>query len=281
MRDQKQAREWSLALISQGIESTLFQDDDTGSFALEVDAARCGEALQVLKQYHVENRGWGLRKDLPGTRLSFHWGCLGWAVLMVFFYYLQTLGPRIDEVGVMDKAGVETGQWWRLFTAMTLHADGAHLLSNLVTGVLFLGLVMARHGAGVGLFGAWLAGALANVAAMLIYPDPYRSLGASGMVLAMLGILTVTGIREAISRQPGWRAMLGSLGAGVMLFTLTGSSPTSDLVVHLGGFVFGLVVGVVLEKWQGAIEEQSWLESIGYIMFGVTLLSAWMLALAG
>ena len=96
----------------------------------------------------------------------------------------------------------------------------------------------------------------------------------------MLGILTVTGIREAIDRQPGWRAMLASLGAGVMLFTLTGSNPTSDLVVHLGGFVWGLAVGVMLEKWHRNVEQNPWLQTIGSIVFGVTLLTAWMMALA-
>lgn len=281
VRDQKQAREWSLALISQGIESTLYEDEETGSYALAVEAIRCGEALKVLKLYHVENRGWGLRQDLPGTRLSFDWTCLGWAVLTIFFHYLASAGgSRMDAAGMMDKAAVLAGQWWRLFTAMTLHADSGHLLSNLATGILFLGLVMARHGAGVGMLGAWTAGAVANVAAMFVYPDPYRSLGASGMVLAMLGILTVTGAREAIEKRPGWKAMIGSLGAGAMLFALTGSSPRSDLVVHLGGFVFGLGAGFVLERWHRQIEEQSWIQTIAAIVFFVSLISTWMLALA-
>ncbi len=281
VRDQKQARDWSLALISQGIESTLYEDEETGSCALAVEASRCGEALRVLKLYHVENRAWGLRQDLPGTRLSFDWTCLGWAVLMIFFHYLASAsGSRVDAAGMMDKTAVLAGQWWRLFTALTLHADGGHLLSNLATGILFLGLVMARHGAGVGLLGAWMAGALANLAAMLVYPEPYRSLGASGMVLAMLGILTVTGAREAFARQPGWRALIGSLGAGAMLFTLTGSSPKSDLVVHLGGFAFGLVAGFVLENRHRQIEERSWLQSIAAMAFFVCLISTWMLALA-
>jgi len=280
VRDTRQAREWSLALLSQGIESTLVDDEDAGVVALEVAATQSSAALRVLKQYHVENRGWGLRRDLPVVHLSFNWSCLGWAALMILIHYLATLpGSRMSASGVLAMSVLTAHEWWRLLTAMTLHNDPGHLASNLVTGILLIGLSMARHGVGWGLLGPWLAGALANLAALFIYGPDYQSLGASGMVLAALGMLTVSGMSEALRHRPGWKPMLATLSAGLMLFVLTGSNPASDLVVHLGGFVGGLIVGSLLE-FLPAIRRVAWLQSVALTASLASAALAWLLALA-
>ncbi|HAV61695.1 MAG TPA: hypothetical protein DCY13_04935 [Verrucomicrobiales bacterium] len=281
VRDRQQARDWSLALISQGIESTIFHDEDDDSWALEVDSAHCGAALRVLKQYHVENRGWNMRHELPGVHLAFDWGCLGWAVLMAFVHHLAARpGSPVREAGMLSQAAAGLGEWWRVLTAMTLHGDIGHLASNLATGTLLLGLAMARHGSGAGLLGAWLAGALANVAALQIYGEQYRSLGASGMVMAMLGMLTATGAFEAVRHLPGWRRLFGTLAAGLMLFVLTGSDPTTDVVVHFGGFVAGLMVGALLELVRDPIQRNSRLQFLGMSLFLGSFVVAWLLALS-
>ncbi len=87
----------------------------------------------------------------------------------------------------MDGAAVAHGQWWRLFTAIWLHADLAHLATNATIGLLLLGLAMGRYGTGAGLLAAYLAGAGGNLVAGLISLQPHRSLGASGMVIGCLG----------------------------------------------------------------------------------------------
>ena len=46
VRDEKQAREWALALLSQGIESTVIEDGISGALALE-------ELLLVM--HRIEN----------------------------------------------------------------------------------------------------------------------------------------------------------------------------------------------------------------------------------
>lgn len=280
VRDAQQARDWALALMSQGIESTVIEDENAGVVALEVAAAQCGAALRVLKQYHVENRGWGMRRELPVVHLSFNWACLGWAAIMILIHSLATLpGSRMVAAGVLATSVLTAHEWWRLLTAMTLHNDPGHLASNLVTGILLLGLSMARYGVGWGLLGPWLAGALANLSALFIYGAGYQSLGASGMVLAALGILTVAGMSEALRQRPGWKPMLATLSAGLMLFVLTGSNPASDLVVHLGGFGFGLAVGGVLEFLLVA-HRGNRLQSLALTACLASAALAWLLALA-
>jgi len=281
VRNRRQAHEWSLALISQGIESTLRYNDETGTWAIEVEGPQAARALHTLKLYHRENRGWGMRQELPGVHLAFHWGCAGWTLGLILVHHLSTLPlSRLHEIGLLSHAVTNAGEWWRIGTAMTLHADLGHLASNAVTGTLLLGLVMGRHGPGVGLLGVWLAAALANVAALQIYPADYRSLGASGMVMAALGILTATGTWDAARRRPGWKPLFGTLAAGFMLFVLTGSNPASDVVVHLGGMIMGLFTGLALEAAHPQMSRFPRLQLAATVLFTGLLTGTWLLALA-
>lgn len=100
--------------------------------------------------------------------------------------------PRLLEALIFWPPGVAKGQWWRLLSHGFIHADGAHLLFNMVT-LYFFGTVMEqvlapRIGAvGFGLF--YLAGILIAILPSLFRhrsDAKYRSLGASGAVAAML-----------------------------------------------------------------------------------------------
>lgn len=87
---------------------------------------------------------------------------------------------------------VARGEWWRLLTHGLIHADGAHLVFNMVT-LYFFGSTMERVLVPrIGLEGFVLFYAAGIVLAMLPSHfrhrrDPgYRSLGASGAVSAVL-----------------------------------------------------------------------------------------------
>ena len=71
----------------------------------------------------------------------------------------------------------------------------------MVFGFLFVGLVMGRYGPGVGLLAVYLAGVGGNLAAWLVYGESHRGLGASGMVMGALGLLTVQSV--ALLKQGG------------------------------------------------------------------------------
>jgi membrane associated rhomboid family serine protease len=55
-----------------------------------------------------------------------------------------------------------SGQWWRAITALTLHADVAHLAGNVVVGGLFMAFLCREAGVGAGFFLAWPPGARAT-----------------------------------------------------------------------------------------------------------------------
>lgn len=88
--------------------------------------------------------------------------------------------------------GVSRGQWWRLLSHGVIHADGAHLLFNMVT-LYFFGAVMEQvltpriGSTGFVLF--YLVGILVAILPTHLRhrgDARYRSLGASGAVAAVL-----------------------------------------------------------------------------------------------
>src|SRR5882672_6345740 len=182
VRTERQAMDWSLVLVSQGIETTIERDPEAGLWRLVVDAPNYTKALRTLRQYRVENRHQVWRQQLPWTGLVFDWRSVVPLAIIVFLFAVQATGRGdLQGAGMMDNKAVHAGQWWRLFTAVMLHGDLAHLTANVTTGLLLLGLTMGALGPGIGLLTAFLAGAGGNLAGLLFYPEAHRSLGASGM----------------------------------------------------------------------------------------------------
>ncbi len=246
VRSRRLAMDWSLALISQGIASTIKHGPDGAGWQLEVSAHDGQKAFQILRQYHQENRGWPWHNAIPLTRAHFDWFSVAWGLLLALCFWLETVNSDFKRAGIMDTSAVLAGQWWRVFTAMLLHADLAHLAGNLSIGILLFGLAMGRFGTGAGLLAAFLAGAVGNLASLLLNAKPFYGLGASGMVMGALGMLSAQTLRWGGRTEGSLKRRLAGVAAGVMLFTLYGLSPGTDMAAHLGGFMAGLLLGAGL-----------------------------------
>jgi membrane associated rhomboid family serine protease len=234
--------DWSLVLISQGIGSEIQEDQVTSTWGLLVLPEDYPKAISAIRQYRIENRRWW-RQEVFHPGLLFDWGSLAWVALLILFYWMDAQAG-LRSAGMMDNTAVFSGQWWRLFTAIWLHGDLGHLAANASVGLLLLGLTMGRIGTGPGLLMAYLAGAGGNAIAMMFSPPSAVSLGASGMVMGCLGILTAQSLLQL--RTSGFRVktMISGIAAGLMLFVLLGLSPDSYVQAHLGGFVSGLILGI-------------------------------------
>jgi len=246
-RSRRQAMDWSLALASQGLEVVIDHQPEGLGWVLLVSPEQQPHALETIRQYRLENRGWRLRQRLRDWGFSFHWGSLAWCwVLILIHWVADAAGSRLEVAGAMGHAVGQTGEWWRLITATTLHVDVGHLAANVSTGIVVLGLAMGRYGAGWALLATLLAGALGNLAGLAVHPAPYRGLGASGVVMGGLGLLAVQSF--ALWRDPfaAKRSLLTGVIAGMLLFVLFGLNPKSDVVAHTGGFLGGLVFGALL-----------------------------------
>lgn len=272
--------DWSLVLASQGIAATIAHDSETGRWSLVVDGPDSQRALATLKRHHLENRGWHWEQPLPWTGMIFHWGGAAWCLFLAAVHGLVTHGAvELRQRGIMDEEAFSTGEWWRAFTAMSLHGDGVHLASNTVTGFILFGLVMARFGAGLGLLAAWLAGAGGYLFGLLIYAEPYRALGASGMVTGALGLLAAESVTHWRRDPASTKRAFAALAAGTMLFLLIGSDPASDLMAHLGGFVSGCALGALLGRVSREKLDRRPIRLGALAAFVAAVLATWSLAL--
>jgi membrane associated rhomboid family serine protease len=231
-------------LLSQGIECIIEPPDD--GWALRVGPQDFERAIAAIHQYEIENPGWRWRHELPWPSVVFHWGALVWCVGLAIVHGLKTMtGVDLEVVGRMQGDAVLNGAWWRLFTAILLHGDLAHLMANITFGVVVLGLAMARYGAGCALLAAYLAGAGGNLARALLHLET-SSLGASGMVMGGLGLLAIQSLSLRHSAPNAGKYIAGGILGGFMLFVLVGLDPHTDVIAHLGGFVCGLIQGAGL-----------------------------------
>ena len=276
-RSKRQAMDWSLVLVSQGIESTIDHSEESG-WGLIIAEPDYQHAIGAIKQYRIENVRWPWRQAIR-PEILFDWGSLAWVFLIGVFYWLCENGADLRVAGFMDRAAVADGEWWRLFTAMFLHADLGHLAANAGIGLVLLGLAMGRYGTGIGLLAAFLAGSGGNVATFLIYAD-HRSLGASGMVMGALGLLAAQSVSIWRNNPRPLRIIVSGIVAGVMLFILFGLSPGTDIIAHLGGFIAGLLIGGILTLTP-RLAQNSAANILAGAAFALLAILPWWLALRG
>ena len=273
-RSQRQAMDWSLALISQGIESTIDNAPDLG-WGLVISEQDHSRALETVQRYEAENPRWPWRQEIHQSVL-FDWGSLAWVGLMSVFFLLQTWYPSIRDAGMMDARAVSHGEWWRLFTAVFLHGDLAHLAANVSLGFLLLGLTMGRYGTGIGALAAFVAGAGANLVTWLAFKT-HLSLGASGMVMGCVGLLAA---QTFSSRQEpnAWKYGVSGFAGGIMLFVLLGLDPSSDVLAHFGGFVWGAALGAALLRFPKHTSAGA-VNVVAGAVFSLLTIIAWWMAL--
>jgi rhomboid protease GluP len=149
---------------------------------------------------------------------------------------------RMLELGAIDYARIHAGEHWRFLTAIFLHFDVSHLLSNLSV-MLIVGPPLA-HQIGPGAFVlVFLAtGVGGNVVSHLVTPAVGLKAGASGAIAGVLGALGGVALSRPSTdtRRTTWRT-LGALAA--IYGFLVGFGPGRDNVAHVAGLVTGLLLG--------------------------------------
>ncbi len=276
-RSRAQALDWSLVLISQGIEGVIGQRPEDHVWFLEVSGADLARAQESIRAYESENvTVW--RREVKGTGMLFDARAAFWFVALALFHFFDAeSAPHLRSLGLMDRDAVLHGEWWRLFTATTLHGDAAHLAANAATGFVFLGLAMGGYGAGFALLLSFFGGALGNIATILLHDSPFRNLGASGFVMASLGLLAAQSVAVAPDEKRLVRMGRGVI-AGAMLVVLLGFSEKSDVVAHVGGFVGGVALGMIALRLRGLLLKSPLQISAAIICIAIVA-ATWVLAL--
>jgi len=278
VKSERQAMDWSLVLVSQGIESTIERVPESERWQLSVPSNDYARAVQALRQYHVENKHSTWERELPAG-LLLDWRALAWALVMLVIYFANAAsGDAWQQAGLMNNRLVHAGEWWRPFTAMTLHGDVAHLAINITTGFVLVGLAMGAYGPGLGLLASYFAGLGGNLAGLIVYPETHQSLGASGIVMGALGAITVQSV--GLTRGAARDIILRALCGGFLLLVLLGLSPDprTDIIAHVGGFGSGVLLGIGLALSRDRLRPM--IDHVALGLFAVLIVATWALALS-
>ncbi|MGC9348906.1 MAG: rhomboid family intramembrane serine protease [Anaerolineae bacterium] len=195
------------------------------------------------------------------------WVLIGLNVL-VFLYEASLsrsgLEAFFNTYGAIPERIVNGEQWFSLITSMFLHGGWLHVISNMVFLAVFGDNVEAILGKLWYLLFYLAGGISASLAHVLLSPgSTVPSLGASGAVAAVLGSYVVMFPRSRVRALVtfGFYFTITRVNAVIFLgiwFVMQLFSGVASLGVntaqsggvaywaHVGGFVFGLVLGFVL-----------------------------------
>jgi rhomboid protease GluP len=246
--------ERALVLTAVGIVCQL--DYDGWQYQLGVAPGDVPAARAHLAAYEIERRTVNIHKAAasaaPAPRL--HPGA--WVGCVIYVAVLYGVARAVSDglwrsdsfqQGELVAALVQSGEWWRGWTALTLHRDAEHLFANLGAGVWF-GWLAARQ---VGVGTAWLLTVTGAAAANLIDarfgPSAYHSVGASTAVFTALGLTAAHAWRTRRHLPQRWALRWGPLVVGLVLLGWFGSAGEgTDLVAHAMGFAIGIALGALL-----------------------------------
>lgn len=133
---------------------------------------------------------------------------------------------------------VFNGWYYQLLTSMFIHASLFHLVGNLLFLLIF-GLRGEEMFSLPEFLTIYLVGGLfGNILSLGFGPD-FISVGASGAIFAMFGACVIYGRRSV--RQ----SILGALVYAFFLFFINTGAGV-NIAAHLGGLVFGLLIGYLI-----------------------------------
>ena len=275
--------ERALVLTAVGIESAIWSDG--ARFMLSVDIKDASTALFHLHSYEAERRA-SHAAVVPVRAVTIHhraWvGSVMYVAVLCGIALATSTGlwpADAFDRGELNGAQVHAGQWWRAWTALTLHRDAAHLIGNLAAGVWFGTLAARQLGAG----SAWLlivtGAAAANLFDALLGPSTYRSVGASTAVFTALGLMAAHSWRTRYDLPQRWALRWSPLIAGAVLLGWFGSTGEgTDLVAHALGFGVGCLLGAVGAG--SALAHTRLSQSLAGLAALASLALAWTLALS-
>jgi membrane associated rhomboid family serine protease len=240
-----------------GIASALARDG--AEFVLLVEPVDAVTASEHLRQYELERLSKPPRPPPPPRLYPNAWvGSLGYVLVLFGVAFAISNGLwRLDafDVGELSSGLVRQGQWWRVWTALTLHLDGPHLAANTLAGVWFGYLAGRLMGVGNTWLLVVLGAGLANWIEAFFGPPQHLSVGASTAVFTTLGLLSAFSWRTRLAYPQRWALRWGPLIAGLVLLSWTGTGGESldqpgngsgqsvDVLAHALGFVVGLGAG--------------------------------------
>jgi membrane associated rhomboid family serine protease len=260
------------ALLSQGIRSRWLplpqpQPGVAGALVLDVHDSDVERAQSVLSEQlgdELAKAPAATASAAGGVGASGAVGATGWtplllqpdfafglclSLLLLAFYWVTggfAHAGATFERGVMVMDALHRGEWWRLVTAATLHANLEHALGNASFVLVLAWAASERFGPGVTLL-VWLVTAAGGFVVSVWFSDAaVVTVGASGGLFGLLGAAGGNGWRGRRDIPFAWRERMRVGGAAALLLAFTAFSREANIPAHLGGFVVGTLCGLAV-----------------------------------
>lgn len=154
----------------------------------------------------------------------------------------------LQYYGIQNTTLILDGDVWRLFTAMFLHADIAHLAGNMIS-LLYLGSVVRKYYTDLEFIIVYLLSGLFGCFLSFMFLTESFSLGASGAIMGLGGVLIYRmffGEYSKSFRQAGNYLMLAFMVIYNLFYGLIRTG--IDNYGHFGGFIAGFFIAFVINK---------------------------------
>lgn len=189
----------------------------------------------------------------------------------IFVFFLTSQGGANENPAVLMKYGAKVNllidrwdEWWRFVTPIFLHGNVAHLVMNMY-GLWMIGPYVERlYGSAKFVF-FWVATGVAGVVAsyLMVQPGLYASgpvgrlifkphdtisVGASGALFGLIGVLFVFGIKFRHELPEDFKRAFGTGMLPTILLNIAIGFiiPVIDNAAHIGGLLAGMLLALVV-----------------------------------
>jgi len=204
-----------------------------------------------------------MRREKPATpQIHKPWFCyfvlFSNTSILLYAFYLSDwkiddlhlnpmVGPSDDsltKLGAKVTVKIQEGEWWRLFTAMFLHAGVVHLLVNMVA-VIAVGISLEEDFGSLRIASLYLiSGVTGNLLSANFLPLQ-MTVGASGSCFGLLGA-ALGDLLQNSHRVEEWCRQVIYLLSCACVSLMLGLLPLIDNFAHVGGFMAGTLAGLSL-----------------------------------
>lgn len=240
----------SLVLSAVGISHKVSQTQE--KVMLQVSADNLHAAQFQIQAYTEENKNWPPKPDKsvdsfvpflqPPTLLLIGALALFFSVTGAWssqsFWFTQGAG---DAHKIL-----QNHEYYRLITALTLHADTVHLLGNCFFGGFLFHFFCKLTGNGIGMFSMLTTATLGNFINVSLHGDQHLFVGFSTAVFAIIGMLAMLNRHNRISKH--YVRVIPFMAGAALLAMIGSSGERTDLGAHLFGLCCGFGMGWLLGR---------------------------------
>lgn len=193
---------------------------------------------KAARRYFAKGRG-------DGPLISVSTILIAATVIVSATAFLSQDGEALGAAFALDKTAVAAGEYWRLWTVTLLHGNWLHLFFNMYA-LYLVGPIVERWYGSVLLLAFYLTCAAAGSVGSFVFGGNATSVGASGAIFGLFGILLTAGrFHHPVDRQS--RALVGQIGMLILINLVFGAAvPGIDNAAHIGGLAAGLWLGAII-----------------------------------